>query len=288
MSRRITTVAGAVLAAALLLGGAASAQAATIGQTTGQLTTTNYVALGDSFATGTGLGSYGTSGSCYRSLYGHPAVLSTTSGTTSIDATFLACNGAKTTDITGQLGEYRGVATNVTTVTLTIGGNDAGFVPALQTCLGSGDCSQDATFTAGIASRTAAVTGAVAGNVAVIRQEFPNARIRVSGYPKLFQTPSTKTSCSVGSLMSLRKTEADYLDNAAVALNAAIKAGLPASDPDVTYVDVATPFTGHGLCLGSTRSWINSLNLFNTLGAFHPNRSGQNLGYATAIAATLP
>lgn len=284
MKRRLpiarTLLALVAVTVSLTLGVGTTAHAASLSQAKTILTKTNYVALGDSFATGTGLGSYGSSGTCYRSSYAYPVVASTSSG--SADVTFLACNAATTASIAGQLAQFSGDASKVLYVSLTVGGNDAGFTDALTRCLKLDDCSTDAAFTGAVAAKTDGVTAKIAANVAAIRATFPNAKIIVTGYPKLFQQPSSKSLCSVGSLLTLRKSEANYLDNAAVSLNSAIKAGLSGA----TYADVVTPFTGHGLCQGSA-SWVNSLNVLNTLGAFHPNKSGQSSGYATAVAAKV-
>jgi lysophospholipase L1-like esterase len=281
MTRRLFTSCSVLLAtAALLLSAGTAANAASPSQAKAILTQTNYVALGDSFATGSGLGTYGSSGTCYRSQYSYPVVAS--GGTAEV--TFLACNGATTASISGQLAKFSGKTADVAYVTLTIGGNDAGFVDALTRCLKLDDCTKDAAFTGSVATKTAAVKASIAANLAAIQAKFGSAKVIVTGYPKLFQVPSTKSLCSVGSLMSVTKAEANYLDGAAVSLNASIKAGLPAG---VAYADVATPFTGHGLCQGSSASWINSLNILNTLGAFHPNKTGQASGYATAVAAQV-
>ena len=290
MSRRFGTVAGTLLTAlSIAVVGSTPAHALTVTDAKTALTTTNYVALGDSFAAGTGDGTYGTSGSCYRSLYAYPVVDSTASGTSKIDATFVACSGATTGGIPGQL-TAAGMtvkAEDVKYVSLTIGGNDAGFADAMKTCLGSGDCTTNATFTQSVAAKTSAVTDMIAANMTAIRANYSGAQIVVTGYPKLFQIASGKSSCAVGSLMTMTSAETTFLDQAAVALNAKISKGV--AEAGAKFVDPNTgpnTFIGHGLCLGSTKSWINSLNLFNRTGAFHPNKTGQ-ANYAATVAAGI-
>ena len=283
MSRRFGTVAGTLLTAlSIAVVGSTPAHALTVTDAKTALTTTNYVALGDSFAAGTGDGTYGTSGSCYRSLYAYPVVDSTASGTSKIDATFVACSGATTGGIGSQL--TAAGAVNAAYVTLTVGGNDAGFADAMKTCLGSGDCTTNATFTQSVAAKTAAVTDKIAANITAIRARYSGAQIVVTGYPKLFQIASGKSSCAVGSLMTMTKNETNFLDQAAVNLNEAIKAGLPTDDSKVAFVDPVGTFGAHGLCTSS--SWINSVNVFNLTGAFHPNKTGQN-AYATLVAGAM-
>ena len=280
MSRHLGIVAG-TLATTLSLAvfGSTPAHALSVADAKTALTKANYVALGDSFAAGTGDGSYGTSSTCYRSLYAYPVLDSTASGTSKIDATFVACSGATTLAILGQLTSAGSVTAKY--VTLTVGGNDAGFADAMKTCLGSGDCSINTTFTQGVTTKTREVTAKITATIAAIRAKYSTAQIVVTGYPKLFQLPETKSSCSVGTFMTMTKNETAFLDQAATNLNTAIQAGLPS---DVAWVDPVATFTGHGVCTSS--SWINAVSLFNTTGAFHPNKTGQG-AYAELVAAAM-
>ena len=56
-----------------------------------------YVALGDSYSSGVGTGSYTLSSSCRRSVYAYPYLLSQQLKTTSF--IFAACSGATTSDL---------------------------------------------------------------------------------------------------------------------------------------------------------------------------------------------
>ena len=60
----------------------------------------DYVALGDSFSSGVGTGSYTLSSSCYRGTYAYPWLVHLQRPTLSFD--FAACSGAKTTDVLGE------------------------------------------------------------------------------------------------------------------------------------------------------------------------------------------
>src|ERR1700754_1011327 len=86
-----------------------------------------YVALGDSYSSGNGAGNYiSSSGDCHRSNSAYPALWASANSPSSF--TFAACSGAVTTDvINSQLGSLN-ASTGL--VTLTIGGNDAGFADA--------------------------------------------------------------------------------------------------------------------------------------------------------------
>lgn len=299
MSRRIIKLAGAIAAtASMVIFGSTNAHAATIDGTVGGLNKANYVALGDSFATGSGLGSY-LDTTCYQSKYGYPVVLSTSSTSTTRDVTSYVCNGATsagtatTNSVAKQLAKFTGTtaaAAGVTLVTLTVGGNDLGFVSAMTKCVtGSIDCDKDPNVTGPIASGLSNLPGTIAANVTAIRGTFKNARIQVTGYPQLFQNP-TSAQCKVGTVLGIlplymKASETAYLDTETGLLNAAINQGVTQSgDTNVGFVDVVPTFGAHGLCLGSTKSWIQSYSSSNTVGAFHPNQNGQKLGYATRIA----
>ena len=55
-----------------------------------------YVALGDSYSSGTGAGSYGSSGSCKRSANSYPQLWANANGPSSF--AFVACSGAVTSE----------------------------------------------------------------------------------------------------------------------------------------------------------------------------------------------
>lgn len=285
MRRRILLFLGVVATTLSLWLSGSSAQAAV------SLSATNYVAMGDSFASGTGLGSYLTgSGSCHRSSLAYPVVLA--GGSTKV--TFVACNGATTdTVMASQTPSMPNSA--VTYVSLTIGGNDVGFVPVITKCLtGSVDCDKDTAITSDVDAHLTQLPSQIANVLSKARTAYPTARIVITGYPQLFQNTGTG-KCNVGSLMSLAKSETTYLDNAAVRINEAINTGIATfNDSNVRFVDVVTAgkpgsFQGHGLCTSTTTSnkWINALNILSTLGAFHPNKNGHSLGYKVAVSAAL-
>ena len=108
----VRRVAPLLVACALLLAFAASAFAAD-----------KYVALGDSYSSGTGTRSYTLNSGCQRGIYAYPYLLSQQRPNTAL--TFVACSGAKTTDVMNN--QISSVTSDTKIVTITIGGNDAGF-----------------------------------------------------------------------------------------------------------------------------------------------------------------
>src|SRR5690349_15814765 len=90
----------------------------------------SYVALGDSYSSGVGTRTYINDGtSCQRSTKAYPYLIAQARGYT---LNFQACSGAKTADVTAnQLGALN---TGTRYVTISIGGNDAGFSDVLTEC----------------------------------------------------------------------------------------------------------------------------------------------------------
>jgi lysophospholipase L1-like esterase len=97
-----------------------------------------YVALGDSYAAGPGIANQEASSLlCLRSDHDYPTLVAQAVSPTAF--TDVSCSGAITDDMTGsQLGaapQFDALNAGDKLVTLTIGGNDAGFVDVVVTCL---------------------------------------------------------------------------------------------------------------------------------------------------------
>ena len=162
----------AVLGAAFLLAVPAAAAA------------DRYVALGDSFSSGVGTGSYALSSSCKRSVYAYPYLLSQQRAGTSL--VFVACSGATTSDLMAN--QIQSVDATTSIVTVTIGGNDIGFANLISQCT-LADCSAALDSTRGSLE---SVLGSRLNNVyaAIKAQAAPGAKIVVLGYPHMFGSSS--------------------------------------------------------------------------------------------------
>lgn len=233
-----------------------------------------YVALGDSYSSGTGTRSYLPDGTgCLRSTYAYPSLLASARGWA---LHLQACSGATTADVVAhQLGALHPTTTYVT---LTAGGNDAGFRDVLTTCAEPAwlsDCG-------GAVDRAQAfvqtrLPARLAALYAAVRVRAPRARVVVVGYPRVFSGVDCNalTWFSPGELARLDAT-ADLVDTQLAA--AAAAAGFAFSDPRVA-------FTGHAVC--SPAEWINGLS-FPVTDSYHPNRSGHALGLAPVVGRALP
>jgi lysophospholipase L1-like esterase len=256
----LTLVGTALLGAVVgVLAIAAPAHAATI----------NYVALGDSYSSGVGAGGYDpASGSCSRSPRSYTALWAASHAGTAF--TSVACGGATTDDVlTKQLGALSG---NTTMVTITIGGNDSGFVTVVTTCLLGSDGACTVAVNAAKAYATTVLPGKLDRTYAAIRGHAPNARVIVLGYPRLFElTPS----CGLfGMDLAKRRT----LDGAADTLAGVIAARAGAAGD--TFIDARGAFAGHGICAGAP--WINTTT-WPVTDSYHPNSSGYRSGYLPAL-----
>jgi lysophospholipase L1-like esterase len=253
LSRRVTSWVAA-LGAALALGVASPAQA---------LAPVDYVALGDSYSSGTGAPPY-TSSSCLRGNKSYAALWAASHEVSSF--AFVACGGATTQSMTGQ---FSALSAATDLVTITIGGNDVGFADTMATCvLGTSSACVDAVDD-GIATANATLPGRLDSTYATIRSRAPNATVVVLGYPRLVEPNG---SC-------LTATKRAALNRGADALHTVISARAAAAG--VRYVDARDRFAGHGACGSSP--WINRFNLFQIAESFHPNATGYSQGYLALV-----
>ncbi|MGE5289884.1 MAG: GDSL-type esterase/lipase family protein [Micromonosporaceae bacterium] len=92
----------------------------------------HYIALGDSYSSGLGAGSYdSSSGSCERSANAYPQQWANSNAPALF--TSVACAGATTSDVLNS--QVSALNSATTLVSITIGGNDAGFASIMETCV---------------------------------------------------------------------------------------------------------------------------------------------------------
>jgi hypothetical protein len=228
------------------------------------------VALGDSYASGVGAGSYlADSGDCKRSTKAHPYLWAAANSPSSF--AFTACSGARTGDVlSGQLGPLN-TATGL--VSISVGGNDAGFADVMTTCV----LQSDSTCLSRVATARAYVDSTLPGRLdsvySAIRTRAPNAHVVVLGYPRFYQLG---TSC-VGLSETKRKAINDAADHLANAIATRARAH------GFTFGDVRATFTGHEICSGD--SWLHSVDWLNIGNSYHPKAAGQSGGYLPVLDA---
>ncbi|MFC5718600.1 SGNH/GDSL hydrolase family protein [Streptomyces gamaensis] len=264
---RKSRLAGAVSAAASAL--ALVIALATPGAAAG--TTPSYVALGDSYASGVGAGDYdSSSGGCKRSPHAYPALWAAAHSSASF--AFTACSGARTGDVVGkQLGP---LSAATTLVSLSVGGNDAGFSDTMTTCV----LEDDSACLARIDKARDYVTNTLPGRLdqtySAIAAKAPSARVVVLGYPRFYQLDG---DCLAGLSEAKRaaiNAAADHLDSVV-----AQRAGAHG----FAYGDVNTTFAGHELCSGDP--WLNSVS-FPVDESYHPTAAGHSGGYLPVFTSS--
>ena len=231
-------------------------------------TTWNYVAMGDSYSSGVGTGSYTLDSACKRSIYAYPYLF--TQKHTMGSFNFVACSGAKTSDLIAKQLPSLNSTTNL--VTMTIGGNDIGFANLIEKCTLS-DCTAALTNTTATLSSTLGPALDTAFND--VKQAAPNATVIVLGYPRVF---STATCFGTLGISSTEEKDANAL---ADALDKVLSSH--AGQYGFAYESAIVPWTGHAVC--SSSPWLNGLNLFNTGESYHPNKAGHSAGYLPLVTA---
>jgi lysophospholipase L1-like esterase len=225
-----------------------------------------YVALGDSYSSGLGAGDYiSSSGSCDRSAKAYPEQWADANAPDSFVS--VACAGATTADVISS--QVSALSASTTVVSITIGGNDAGFSSVMETCV----LSWTSTCVNAVSNAEAFITNQLPAlldtTLQTIRAHAPAAKIVVLGYPELYDL--SKSSTCIG--LSTRDRTA--LNGGADALDQALYQAAMANND--TFADVRGRFAGHEIC--DSGSWLNSVDIFAISSSYHPNASGQEQGY---------
>lgn len=278
----------------------------------------SYVAMGDSYSSGEmgATGSYGwnsnlPSDHCHRSPNAYGPLLDTAKGLGALR--FVACSGAITDDLfepnhsgnidinTGrpEAAQLDALSASTKIVTLTIGGNDAGFSDVVAKCVfarvatvkvyGKSGCSKDATITGplykrlqaldynipGITSPTGRPVHSLVSVLQAIHSRAPSAHIYLASYPELFG--AFKGECGLGTIyasnvpvlgnvsaaVKITSDDAAWLDLMADMLNQAVNDATALAIGEfhisVTAVNPNPFFAGHRLC-DSGNSVINSVS----------------------------
>ncbi len=253
-----------------------------------------WAALGDSYSAGTGASSYlgaPNPPDCRRSLQtysyrvgGGGLRIGDRGERISLDTPNLkACDGAKIIDMYftqnnrgAETRQLDWVTRRTRLVTLSIGGNSAGFVDKLKTCV-YGNCS-GAPLLSG--QEAATIQDDLVRLYQTIRPQMRrNSRLVVLGYPAFLPNPydgadpqPSTTRCPIVN-SQLDTAELRRIYEAAALLNNAVSGAVARlGDPGVRYVDVADAFRGHRIC--SDYEWANGVNLLDIPETFHPNDRG--------------
>ncbi len=267
---KIFRIAACALMASGLVTGSAALPASAAKQDT-----INYVALGDSYASGFGAGSYGE---CGQSPLGTAGLLDERK---KVELTFnAACAGARAANIAGgvpdvpeQLGglvALGAIGPQTDLVTLSAGGNDVNFGAIIGACTTGPTACQQAVDAATAYANTVLVAD-LQRLYAQVAAVAPNAQVVVTGYPHLF-------SPEFGNEPLLSIETQEIFNAGTDALNAVIRAQAEAAGFE--YVDVVKRFDKHGI--GSRDPWITFTG-FTAIDDLHPNAKGYKSGYLPEV-----
>ena len=262
----------------------------------------NYVALGDSYASGVGAPPYakGTDvqvengNKCKRATAAYAHQVADRTGKT-LD--FGACSGAWTKHFYEARTPWKEPAqldhldASTGLVTFSIGGNDAGFAKILSECVTQppfSNCSSDKELTDPVDSTIDALAGKgkQAGVYSYdtimtdIATRAPGATVVAVGYPRMFTSTGGTGGPVPGRCQGLAKVDQRWINARTNELNTALKAA--ALRHGHQFTDPSDSFAGHELC-GEGASWFQGL--LNS-GRFHPNADGHK-AMATSVMNTL-
>jgi lysophospholipase L1-like esterase len=231
----------------------------------------NYVAMGDSYSSGLGAGSY-SGGSCDRSANAYAQLWANANHPASF--AFVACSGATTTDVINN--QISALSAATTLVSITIGGNDVGFSNVMTTCvLGSTSDCVNAVNHAEAQARSQ-LPGALSTLFTDISARAPGARVVVMGYPEFYDL--ARSSGCIG----LSTTDRTALDGGADVLDSVIQAATTGRS-GFAYAEIRPAFGGHEIC--DSNSWLHSVDWFNLTDSYHPTASGQSGAYYPVFSA---
>jgi lysophospholipase L1-like esterase len=233
-----------------------------------------YVALGDSYSSGTGTRTYYDS-NCQRSVYAYPYLVHNAHPAwTFVQA---SCSGAKTGDVINT--QSASLTSGTNWVTYTIGGNDAGFSSVITECAQpwwSSDCD------GAIDNAQAYITNTLPGRLDLVNNKIkslaPTAKVVVLDYPHLFMGED----CNAGTWFS--PAEETRLNQTADMLRSKLQAAATRAGANFVFKDVIPPFVGHAIC--DSTEWLNGLS--NPVGeSYHPNKLGHSSGYTPVVRSVL-
>ncbi len=296
-------------------------------ESTGKLIEGSYMALGDSYSSGEGIPEFeeGTDqwfgNACHRSKRGWASWVSSLAN--GGDLSFHACSGAVTADVMSekqyntqdpQIQYLQRAGSDPALLTISIGGNDAGFGAVLEKCILAGaDCQTQCMIKDGnrclrtVQQEVDARRSVLAGHSAptnftpsldagmrelsevykgIITElgRGTQTTIRVLGYPPLMSAHLVRDRGSCR-LLFTTYNEAQWIDEQGRIFNEMIRDEITEAKDwaasngygaiDIAYVDLETPFRDHGMCQeDESKRWLNKIVLPQAVHSAHPNSLG--------------
>ena len=234
-----------------------------------------YVAMGDSYASGNGTGNPDLDYWCYRSSDAYGPIIDDQRKKTSL--VFNACGGATTEDVLA--GQVDDLSSATDYVTISIGGNDVGFVDLILNCWGHFDQAQCLETVDEVNDRIENELPAKLDQThAAITAAAPHALVMQVGYPRAF---GDDVGCAQAD--GVNRTEADALNGVSDNLDRVI--GERAAANGLTYIGVIEAFTGHDVC--ADEPWLVGKWAWAARDVYHPTKAGHRDGFVPLVRAVM-
>jgi lysophospholipase L1-like esterase len=231
-------------------------------------TSVRYVTLGDSYSSGVGAGD--ESGSCDQSpnAYGPLWV----SANSPASFTFAACSSATTSSVISS--QLSSLSASTTLVSISIGGNDAGFSSIMETCILESTSACESAVSQAEQYANTTLPGNLSTLFSDIKADAPSAKVVVLDYPDFYDL-------SVSTCVGLSSADHQALDKGINDLDGVIQTAT--DNAGFYFADVRTQFSGHELC--DSAGWLNSVEIFDIHTSYHPTATGQADGYLPVFTA---
>jgi lysophospholipase L1-like esterase len=251
-----------------------------------------YAGLGDSYTAGPVIPVQQTNPTgCLRSDHNYPHLVALSlTGSVLRD---VSCSGATTDDMTQTQSvqggsnppQFNALDPSTQAVSLTIGGNDIGFVSIAENCsspVNSGTPCQDKYVVNGddtIADRIFATAPKVGAVLQGIRDRSPKAKVFVLGYLDIL--PDSGVGCYPQ--MPITNGDVPFLRDKEKQLNAMLEF-VTAANNDI-YVDTYAQSIGRDACQLPTVRWVEPVVPVNPAAPIHPNGAGMQASATMLLAA---
>ncbi|MEI2776325.1 MAG: SGNH/GDSL hydrolase family protein [Tetrasphaera sp.] len=226
----------------------------------------SYVALGDSYSSGVGTRVYISDGTnCLRSVYAYPSLIAAAKG---YSLNLRACSGATVADVTNS--QLSALSSSTSYVTMSVGGNDAGFASVLTECAKPAWMSNcNGAIDGAVNYINTTLPGSLSTLYASIRSRAPYSKVTIVGYPRIFNGED----CNAFTWFS--PTEEARLNQTADLLNSRLASAAAAKG--YAFANPTGAFLGRAVC--DSPEWINGLSN-PIVNSYHPR--------STATATATP
>lgn len=223
-----------------------------------------YVALGSSFAAGTGIPQT-SGGLCLRSDRSYPNLVAAALDLTLVDVT---CSGATTANVhdtpqNGAAPQIDSVTPDTALISLTVGGNDLGYSTLAGECANpaAAPCTLDATA---LDTKVERLRSELATLIADLQARAPSAVIVLVTYAKVANPPECAALGFDPDEAALVASTGEALQG--VFLDVASRTGVLLADPYAAS-------EGHGPCASDDERWIEGLVAQGSV-PYHPSAVG--------------